>query len=30
LMVLVPGIGCLICRSGGSSFSCLVYNIFWH
>ena len=25
-MVLVPGFGCLTCRSGGSSSSCLGYN----
>jgi hypothetical protein len=30
LMVLVPGFSCLMCRSGGSSSSCLGYNTFWH
>jgi hypothetical protein len=24
LMVLVPGFGCLMCRSGGSFFSCAI------
>ena len=30
LMVLVQGFGCLMCRSDGSSSSCLGYNTFWH